>query len=151
MAVSAPSLKGRALRLLARREHSRAELAAKLAPHVQAGEDLEALLHALEAQGFLSDARAAESLLRRRAPRLGTQRVLQELRHKGLDAELVRAAADSLRASEFARAQAVWQRRFGTLPADAQAHARQLRFLAARGFSNEVARQVLRAAAQEQD
>lgn len=151
MAVSAPSLKGRALRLLARREHSRAELAAKLAPHVQAGEDLEALLHALEAQGFLSDARAAESLLRRRAPRLGTQRVLQELRHKGLDAELVRAAADSLRTTEFARAQAVWQQRFGTLPANVQAHAQQMRFLAARGFSTEVARQVLRAAAQEQD
>lgn len=151
MGFATPSLKGRALRLLARREYTRAELAARLAPHVQAGDDLDALLHALEAQGFLSDARAAESLLRRRAPRLGTQRVLQELRHKGLDAELVRAAADSLRASEFTRAQAVWQRRFGTLPADAQEQARQMRFLAARGFSTEVVRQVLRAATQDKD
>ena len=117
---------------------------------MQAGEDLEALLGELEAKGFLSDARAAESLLRRRAPRLGTQRVLQELRHKGLDAELVRAAAESLRASEFARAQAVWQQRFGTLPANAQEQARQMRFLAARGFGTEVARQVLRAAAQNE-
>ncbi|MDF1482788.1 recombination regulator RecX [Extensimonas sp. H3M7-6] len=150
MGFATPSLKGRALRLLARREYARAELAARLAPHLQAGEDLEALLGELEAQGFLSDARAAESLLRRRAPRLGTQRVLQELRHKGLDAELVRAAADSLRASEFARAQAVWQRRFGTPPADAQEQARQMRFLAARGFSTEVVRQVLRAAAQNE-
>ena len=151
MGFAAPSLKGRALRLLARREHSRAELAAKLAPHVQAGEDLEALLHALEAQGLLSDARAAESLLHRRAPRLGAQRVLQELRHKGLDAELVRAAADNLRASEFARAQAVWQRRFGTPPADVQERARQMRFLAARGFSTEIAHKVLRAAEQAED
>ena len=150
MGFATPSLKGRALRLLARREYARAELAARLAPHLQAGEDLEALLGELEAQGFLSDARAAESLLRRRAPRLGTQRVLQELRHKGLDAELVRAAADSLRASEFARAQAVWQRRFGTPPANAQEQARQMRFLAARGFSTEVVRQVLRAAAQNE-
>ena len=150
MGFATPSLKGRALRLLARREYARAELAAKLAPHVQAGEDLEALLGELEAKGFLSDARAAESLLRRRAPRLGTQRVLQELRHKGLDAELVRAAAESLRASEFTRAQAVWQRRFGTPPADAQEQARQMRFLAARGFGTEVARQVLRAAAQNE-
>ena len=47
MAFATLSLKGRALRLLSQREHSRAELATKLARHVQEGDDLEAVLDRL--------------------------------------------------------------------------------------------------------
>ena len=139
------SLKGRALRLLAQREHSRSELAAKLARHVQEGEDLQAVLGELEAKGFISEARVAESLLHRRAARLGTQRLVQELRSKGLDEDLVRATADQLRATECERAQAVWQQRFGEVAATPQERARQMRFLAARGFSGDVVRRVVKA------
>ena len=139
------SLKGRALRLLAQREHSRSELAAKLARHVQEGEDLQAVLGELEAKGFISEARVAESLVHRRAARLGTQRLVQELRSKGLHEDLVRATADTLRATEFERAQAVWQRRFGEAAATPQERARQMRFLAARGFSGDVVRRVVTA------
>ncbi|QIL42804.1 recombination regulator RecX [Acidovorax sp. HDW3] len=144
MAGPTPSLKGRALRLLAQREHSRAELQAKLARHVQEGEDLAAVLDALQAQDFINEARVAESLIHRRAPRLGTQRLLHELRRKGLSEELVRAQAEGLRASEYERAQAVWAQRFGQPPSTPAEQARQMRFLAARGFSADVVRRLLR-------
>jgi len=142
-----PSLKGRALRLLAQREHSRSELEAKLARHVQDGDDLSTLLDALEAKGFISAERVVESLLHRRAPLLGAQRVMLELRSKGLDDALVRAAGDQLADTEWERACAVWQKRFGNAPAPAtyQEQVRQMRFLAARGFAADVVRRVVRA------
>ncbi|MBO9678846.1 MAG: recombination regulator RecX [Acidovorax sp.] len=145
------SLKGRALRLLAQREHSRTELAAKLARHVQEGDDLDAVLRDLEAKGFIDEQRVAESLVHRRSARLGTQRLVQELRGKGVDEQLVRATAEQLRATEFERAQAVWRQRFGQPPATPQERARQMRFLAARGFGGDTVRRVLRAGAAGED
>ena len=138
------SLKGRALRLLAQREHSRAELATKLARHVQEGDDLNAVLDELQAKDFINADRVAESLVHRRAARLGTQRLVQELRSKGLDDALVRATAERRRATELERAQAVWRQRFGTVATDANERARQMRFLAARGFAGDVVRRVAR-------
>ena len=147
MAFATPSLKGRALRLLSQREHSRAELLAKLAQHVQEGDDLAAVLDDLQARDFISEARVAESVVHRRAAKLGMQRLVQELRSKGLDDELVRATAERLRATELERAQAVWQQRFGGTPAATpQERARQMRFLAARGFAGDVVRRVVRGA-----
>ncbi len=140
---SPPSLKGRALRLLAQREHSRSELEAKLARHVQEGDDLHAVLDELQARDFINAGRVAESVVHRRAARLGTQRVVQELRAKGLDDALVRETAERLRGSEAARALAVWRQRFGTPPETPQERARQMRFLAARGFPGDVVRRVI--------
>jgi len=146
MTASALSLKARALRLLAQREHSRRELVAKLGRHVQEGDDLGALLDALQAKGFIDEARVAESVLHRRAPLLGTQRVLQELRRKGLGDDLVQRAAAQLTGSELERARAVWTRRFGSAPAadTPQERARQMRFLASRWFAADVVRRVVR-------
>ena len=150
MVFATLSLKGRALRLLSQREHSRAELVAKLAPHVQDGDDLAAVLDDLQARDFISEARVAESVVHRRAAKLGTQRLVQELRGKGLDEDLVRATAERLRATELARAQAVWQQRFGGQPATRpEERARQMRFLAARGFAGNVVRRVVRGAGDE--
>ncbi len=144
MGLSSPlSLKGRALRLLAQREHSRSELEAKLARHVQEGDDLHAVLNELQARDFINAGRVAESVVHRRAARLGTQRVVQELRAKGLDDTLVRETAERLRGSEAARALAVWRQRFGTPPETPQERARQMRFLAARGFPGDVVRRVI--------
>ncbi|WP_027016970.1 recombination regulator RecX [Comamonas composti] len=140
------SLKGRALKLLAQREHSRRELERKLAPHVQEGEDLAAVLDALEQRGFISEQRVAESIVHSKAARFGTARLTQELRNKGLDDELVRATAEQLRATELERAHAVWRQRFGTLPGDAKEKARQLRFMASRGFALSDASRILREA-----
>ncbi|MDO5624677.1 MAG: recombination regulator RecX [Pseudomonadota bacterium] len=142
----APSLKSRALRYLAAREHSRAELQTKLAAHETAPGELARVLDELTAKGFISEQRAADSLLRRRAPRLGAARVLQELRAKGLPSDVLKAAAEQLRGSEFARAHAVWAKKFAHPPQDAAERARHMRFLASRGFSGEVVRRVLSAA-----
>ncbi|MCZ2104416.1 MAG: recombination regulator RecX [Comamonadaceae bacterium] len=150
MPAPPPSLKSRALRLLAQREHSRSELTAKLARHVQEGDDLPALLDALQAKGYIDEARVAASVLHRRAPLLGTQRVLQELRRKGLGEDLVRASADTLAASEVQRARAVWRKRFGAPPASAQERARQMRFLAARGFSTDAVRRAVQGGADDE-
>jgi len=142
-----PSLKNRALRLLAQREHSRSELETKLARHVQEGDDLPALLDTLEAKGFISAERVVESILHRRAPLLGAQRIMLELRSKGLDEALVRAAGEQLAETEWERACAVWEKRFGNAPppTNYQEKARQMRFLAARGFAADVVRRVVQA------
>ena len=148
------SLKGRALRYLAAREHSRAELATKLSRHVGPEDDPDAVARVLDelaAKGFIDEARVAESVLHRRAGRLGGARVLQELRAKGLPDDVVADAAAQVRSTELARAQAVWRRKFGQPPADAAERARQLRFLAARGFSGDVARRALGGAADDDD
>ncbi|WP_312307373.1 recombination regulator RecX [Pulveribacter sp.] len=145
------SLKGRALRLLAQREHSRSELQAKLARYVQEGEDLAAILDELQAKDFINEGRVAESVVNRRAARLGTQRVLQELRRKGLDEELVRAAGRQLAGSELERARAVWRQRFGAAAETPAERARQMRFLAARGFAADVVRRVVRGAGEDDE
>ncbi|WP_140634725.1 recombination regulator RecX [Methylibium rhizosphaerae] len=141
------SLKGRALKYLAAREHSRAELLRKLAPHAEEPAEVERVLDELEARGLLSAERFVESLLHRRAARLGTARLRQELQQHKLPADAVAQAVEALRGTELERARAVWQRRFGGEPAaDAAERARQVRFLTARGFSSEVIRRVVRGA-----
>ena len=143
------SLTGRALKLLSQREHSRLELERKLAPHVEEGEALGAVLDALEAKNFINPERVAQSVLYRRSSKLGTSRVLQELRSKGLDDDTVRAAAEQLRATEHARAWDVWQRKFGQLPTTPQERMKHMRFLASRGFGGDVVGKVLRGQAPE--
>jgi regulatory protein len=153
------TLRARALMWLAQREHSRHELQRKLvhwlreierragdaghtgdAPHI-AAEDIEPLLDALQSAGQLSDARFVESRLHARSARYGNRRIEQELKLHG-------AAPDddqrqSLKASEVARGQRVWAARFGAPPRDATERARQMRFLAARGFTSETIRKVV--------
>ena len=142
MGFTTLSLKGRALRLLSQREHSLAELQRKLAPHVQEGDDL-------QARDFISEARVVESVLHQRAGRLGSQRIRQELHAKGIGPEAVQHALNQLKGSEWARAHALWLRKFGAVADDAQQRARQVRFLTARGFSGEITRRVVRGEAPE--
>lgn len=135
MGFTTLSLKGRALRLLSQREHSRSELSAKLAPHAKSPEELTALLDWLVEHDWLSDQRAAQSLVHRRGPRLGAARLAQELRTKGVSDDLVREATAPLLATEVQRARDVWQRKFGEAPQDVKERSRQVRFLMARGFT----------------
>ncbi|MEH3085648.1 MAG: recombination regulator RecX [Xylophilus ampelinus] len=146
MAFAAPSLKGRALRLLAAREYSRAELERKLAPHEEQPGELARVLDDLTAKDFISESRVVESLVQRRAGRLGAARIRQELQSKGIAPEAVAEAVAGLKDSELGRAREVWRRRFDAPPADAAARAKQARFLMARGFGGEVVRKVLAAA-----
>ena len=129
------------MQYLARREYSRAELRGKLLPHVQEDAeqsqavDLDVLLDDLAARGWLSDERAATQLVHARRSRFGTQRIVHELRQKGIAEDLIGASLPELKASELAVAHEVWQRKFGSLPQDAREKARQMRFLQSRGFS----------------
>ena len=135
-------LRNRALALLTRREHSRAELAARLAPH-GTREDIETVLTGLEQQGLLSDARFAESYMRSHAPRLGAARLRQTLRAKGVAGELIEAEVGEL-PDEIGLARGIWNRKFGAAPNDAREWAKQARFLQGRGFSVEVIRKLLK-------
>jgi len=145
------SLKGRALKLLAGREHSRAELQRKLAAHETEPGELARVLDELQARGFIDEQRVIESVLYRRASRLGSARVRQELLAKGLDPQAVAEAVAGLQGSEVARAREVWRRKFGEPPRDATERARQVRFLLARGFGAETVRRVVRGGAAVED
>ena len=138
------SLKGRALRLLSQREHSRAELIKKLTPHVQDGDDLVAVLDDLQAKDFINETRVLESVVYRRSSRLGGARIRQELQAKGLPNEAIQEAVARLRDSELDRARSVWARKFARPPQTPQENAKQSRFLLTRGFSGDVVRRVLR-------
>ena len=144
------SLKGRALRLLSQREHSRTELERKLARHVQDGDQLAAILDDLESKDFINASRVVDSVVNRRAGVMGAARIRQELHAKGLKGELVQQALAGLQPSEFERAQEVWQRKFSAPSNDSKVRARQMRFLMARGFSGEVSCRVLRSASANQ-
>lgn len=128
---------------LARREYSRAELHAKLLPHVQEGDDLDAVLDALVARGWLSDARAADQLVNQRRNRFGTRRIAHELKQKGIGEELISAALPQLKETELEAAREVWRKKFGFTPQDAREKARQVRFLQSRGFALDVALKAL--------
>jgi len=138
------SLRVRAMRYLARREHSRAELHSKLLPHVQEGEDLDAVLDELIARGWLSDERAATQLLHAKRDRFGVQRIAHELRQKGIAENLISEAMPQLKESELEVAREVWRKKFGVVPQDAKEKARQARFLQSRGFALDVVFKVLR-------
>jgi regulatory protein len=138
------SLKGRALRLLSQREHSRAELVRKLSPHEEVPGELAQALDDLQAKGFIDETRVLESVLNHRATKLGNGRIKQELQAKGLAPAAVAQAMVDLKDSEFARAQIIWQKKFGAPAADANERAKHYRFLLTRGFSSEVVRKVVK-------
>ncbi len=138
-----PSLKMRAVGYLSRREHAREELARKLAAHAEDPAEVEAVLDALEKEGWLSTERFAQSLVHRRASRQGAARIVQELRQHGVDDNQVAELREQLRATEYDRALEVWKKRFSAKPEDRAAYAKQARFLASRGFAHDVIRRIL--------
>ena len=146
MAFAAPSLKGRALRLLSQREHSRSELERKLAKYEEEPGSLASALDELTAKDFISETRVVASVVHQRASRFGAMRVRQELQKKGIAPDAIAQAVASLQDSELARALEIWQRRFSVPAVDAAGRAKQGRFLAARGFSGDVVGRVLRQA-----
>ena len=137
------SLKGRALRLLSSREHSRAELERRLGPHEDVPGALAVVLDELQAKGFISEQRVLESVIHRRSAKFGTTRIRQELQAKGLEPEAVAKAVEQLRATELDRAREVWRKKFDSPALDAAQRAKQMRFLASRGFGGEAIRKVV--------
>jgi regulatory protein len=134
------------MNILARREHSRAELSRKLAPHAEADE-VEALLDQLEQENLLSNTRYVEMLAHARAGKHGSLRLKSDLREKGVSESEMRDALEAARMQDLEAARAVWQKKFGAQSAEsnnvAAERARQYRFLASRGFPSEVIRRVI--------
>ena len=145
----APSLKARALQWLAQRDHSRAELRRKLLHQLQPDDAdeggaarVDELLDWLAAHKYLDERRFVESRVHARAGRFGNRRIASELKQHGVTLDA--STASMLHASELARAREVWAKRFAAAPAGAAERAKQMRFLAGRGFSSEVIRRVVR-------
>ena len=160
------SLKVRALQWLAQREHSRTELRGKLLrlllrspaarsdPLRQAlsnpaisgpadpASEVEALLQWLESHGYLSVQRFVESRVHARQAKFGNLRIQQELQFHGV--RLNPEAKQALKATELQRAREVWGKKFAAPAPDAAGRMKQARFLASRGFSMDVVRQVIR-------
>jgi regulatory protein len=130
-------LKARAMRLLARREHSRLELARKLTRLAEEGDDIDVVLDELTRKGWLSDARYAEHSVRAKASRFGPLKVAHELRCKGIGEETIEAAFRAAGVDGAADMQRVWASRFSEKPTNERERARQVRFLQGRGFPFE--------------
>ncbi|MEQ1772712.1 MAG: recombination regulator RecX [Burkholderiales bacterium] len=146
------SLRGRALRLLGRREFSRQELDKKLRPYVDADhpDELNAVLDDLAERGWLSDARYADALVRKHTGQYARRSIAQKLKQAGINEDVTAAAlaqhVESDPDEEFFAALALCQRKFRRAPVDQKEKARQIRFLQSRGYSIGLALRVLKQA-----
>jgi regulatory protein len=137
-------LRQKAIALLARREHTRAELIRKLAPH-GTKDEIDLVIAALQTSQLQSDARFAGAYLRSNAARFGPARLRQTLRQKGVDAETMAAEIEAAELpDEMTQVRAVWARKFSAAPADAKEWGKQARFLQTRGFSSDAIRRLLK-------
>lgn len=143
MATPTLSLTGRALRLLSTREHSRAELERKLLKYEEEPGALAKVLDTLAAKDFINEDRVVASVLHRRSAKLGTARIKHELQSKGLEPEAVAQAVIELKTTEPERAFAVWRKKFGAPATTPAERAKQVRFLASRGFGGEAIARVV--------
>jgi regulatory protein len=122
------SLKGRALRYLSMREHSRVELFRKLSSYAEDGDDVDAILDWLEVNNFLSAERFSDSLINRRSGRFGNHRILAELQSHNVNALEMSRIKSELAESEVSRAIEVLHRKFPRPPADQNERVKQSRF-----------------------
>ena len=135
--------RARALALLARREHTRVELARKLEAASFDASEIQPLLDEFEEKNWLSDRRFAESWVADHRAKSGRVKLAYELRQHGVPDAVIDEVLGSEEDGELERARAVWRKKFGTPPADAAEKARQMRFLQSRGFELALIRRVL--------
>ena len=144
MSEQADRLRQKALRLLALRDHSRAELARKLAA-LGTPQEVDATLDRMAELGLQSDRRYAEAWVRSKAGRFGTARLKMELARRGIAADMVAEVLSGGELdSDIERARAVWAAKFGDAAQDRKEWARQARFLQGRGFTSEVIAKLLK-------
>lgn len=137
---SRDELKARALRHLARREHSRDELARKLAPHAESPEILEGLLRELESRKQLSNERFAEVRAHWLERKYGAAKIRQDLKAKGVADDIVDRVSS---AGELERALTILKRKYRAPATTREERARRARFLQGRGFSYDTIRSAL--------
>lgn len=128
-------LRARALRLLARREHTRQELESKLSPHAGSSEELNGLIAGLKQKNQLSEERFAEERARRLSRKYGAARIRQDLKAKGVSEELIERVSP---ADELERARAILERKYREPATTREERAKRMRFLQSRGFSSEI-------------
>ena len=135
-----------ALALLARREHTRLELAAKLARHGAGAGIIAAVLDRLQAEQLLSEQRFAEVYAATRFDRgYGPLRLRAELRERGVSEAIVSDILAGFDAQWTARLAALARRRFGPQPPkDARERAQRTAFLRGRGFTGEQIARLMR-------
>lgn len=143
---TAQKLRNKALRLLTTREHSREELLRKLAQAkarrarqdaqtpAPAKDEIERVVDDLAAQGWQSDDRYAEAIVRRLTGQAARRYIEDKMAQAGIKKDVAKLAMDSLEQDETEVATALWTRRFGEPPADDKERQKQIRFLLSRGF-----------------
>jgi regulatory protein len=129
-------LRARALRLLARREHTRQELESKLSPRAGTPEELNGVLAVLKQKNQLSEERFAEERARRLSRKYGTARIRQDLKAKGVSEELISRFSSS--ENEMQKAKEILERKYRTPASTREEKAKRMRFLQSRGFSSEI-------------
>ena len=134
-------LRARALRLLARREHTRQELESKLSPHAGSSEELQGLISGLKQKNQLSEERYAEGRARQLSRKYGAAKIRQDLKAKGVPEDLVSRLSSST--DELQKAKAILERKYRTPAATREERAKRMRFLQGRGFSFDIIRSLL--------
>jgi len=134
-------LKARALRYLVRREHSRAELARKLAPYAESQAAVEAVLDLLLSKKQQSDERFASERARSLSRKYGSARVVHDLKSRGVAADIAERVA--CEADDLKKAGEIISRKFKTQATTREERARRARFLQSRGFSYDVIRRTV--------
>jgi regulatory protein len=144
--LKAASPRAQAIRLLARREYSRAELEQKLLVQGWERKELRAALDELASAGYLSDSRYARSVAVQKAGRYSRRGIVSELKAKGVGQPEIDSALAEANIDDEATLKGLWERRFGHAPTDEREKARQVRFLQSRGFALSAILKLLRAA-----
>jgi regulatory protein len=134
-------LKTRALRYLVRREHSRAELVRKLAPHAESEAALNAVVDLLLSKKQLSDERFAEERARSLSRKYGAAKIRQDLKEKGVSEDIARGVISD--ADDLEKARAILKRKYRDHGMTREERARRARFLQSRGFSYDTIRRAL--------
>jgi len=134
-------LKARALRHLVRREHSRAELARKLAPHAESPQAIEAVLDLLLSKKQQSDERFALERARSLSRKYGVAHIRHDLKSRGISDEISERASSDL--NELEKAKAILQRKYREAASTREERAKRARFLQSRGFSYDIIRSAL--------
>lgn len=150
-AEQAQKLRNKALRMLTTREHSREELMRKLAQakarnarraaqaHDRESDrtvkdDIESLVDQLAAQGWQSDERYADALVRRLTGQASRRYIADKLAQVGIKKDVAALALESLEHDDPDVARSLWERRFGESPLSDKERQRHIRFLLSRGF-----------------
>lgn len=162
------SLLARAIAILSRREHSEKELRQRLQRYTDDFDEIDSVISRLQRENWQSDERFVESFVQSREHRWGNQKIMHVLSQHDLDSESLLELKEDLKETEYQRAREVWIRRFGSkygidqcdpdssidpefldeeeqksFEEAAKEKARQMRFLASRGFSSDVVYRVV--------